>query len=1183
MPISLGVDTGAMVNLLSFSAFQVLNAQSPLSLQSSDVTLTSVQGIPLKVNGLINLQICLSDDSNSFSDTFYVTEDFALECDGILGLNSLISNSLDLYPRRRELSVNGFFLQAMDSPTPLLSRVVHPMDVVPDTFVHAVHAVSQSSEQATPVCAPAAVSTSGTVESKSSVSTPCQVSAVLIGDQYVGPTSAARLSVRLKDAPVGSSVLSLPDTARVKRLAFESTLCTVRDDHITDVLVTNTTGSPVQLKDGVHLGSFEICDGLFSQDPPHLIASVQSVPAHLESTDRAATIREIAPYVKVLDFPEVKPSLLPLLAKYRSVFALPGESLGATDKVSHSIVLQPDTRPSYTQAYRLPHSQKAVVEDMIQGMLKDNIIQESNSPWNSPMFLVKKKDGSFRPVIDFRKVNEVTVPDVYPLPVLSELLQSIGKGNSVFTSLDLKSGFWQIPLATQSREITAFSTPSGHYEWLRCPMGLRNAPLTCQRLVNTLFAGIIGNGLFVYLDDLILVSKNLDSHLAKLEVVLQKLSQAGLTLNIQKCSFLKSRIQFLGHTVDKNGIHTMDCKIKAVTNFPTPQTTENVRSFLGLAGYYRAFVKNFASIASPLTRLLKKDVPFMWHDAQQHSFDVLKHALTNTPVLTFPDYGMPFTMCTDASALGIGAVLMQQLEGQHQQVIAYASRVLSPAESKYSVTHLEALAVVWALKHFREIIFGYPITIYTDHTAVTQLFQGKGKNLSGRLARWYLTIQEFSPTIKYLPGRANVAADALSRNIPVSAVAQVHNFSAEELSKAQRQDSLWKAVVYALESGDESALPALPVPFSQFLLENGLLCRVVTLGEDTVKQLVIPSTEVETALKLVHDMPQAGHPGRDRTLTAARRKYYWPTMRIDIERYVAQCTSCAQFKGSTKTAPILEYPLPDAPFHTVGIDLLQLPRSHQGSAYVLVCVDHFSRFVVLVPLPNKAAQTVAHALVSHLICPYTTPHILLSDNGTEFSNQILKQICDKFNIKQTFIAAHHPASNGLVERTNKKILDVLRHFAGDFHDSWEDWLPHVAASINTSHCSSTGKSPFFVLYGTDKRLPYDVLFDSPKPLYSDDYNQVLLHMFQSIHQSVRKRLAASRAEMIQKQHLIATPVTLTVGDQVMKRSPDRQCKLAPKFIGPFVITEQLHGHKFKILHVLSKASEVVHADRLKKV
>ncbi len=285
----------------------------------------------------------------------------------------------------------------------------------------------------------------------------------------------------------------------------------------------------------------------------------------------------------------------------------------------------------------------------------------------------------------------------------------------------------------KSLEITAFSTPTGHYEWLRLPMGLRNAPLTFQRMINSLFAGVVGKGLHVYLDDLIVVSNDLDSHLQQLSLIFQKLTQAGLKVKLTKCEFLKSRIEFLEHLVDGHGIHTVDSKITAVKNFPTPKSVENVRSFLGLAGYYRAFVKNIASVASPLTRLFKKDVPFQWNDAQQHSFNALKDALTHTPILAFPDYTLPFTLCTDTSALGIGAVLMQTEEGECPHAIAYASLVLTSAKSTCSVTHLEALAVVWALKHFRDIIFGYPVTVYTDHIAVTQLFQGK--NLTGRLAR----------------------------------------------------------------------------------------------------------------------------------------------------------------------------------------------------------------------------------------------------------------------------------------------------------------------------------------------------------------------------------------------------------------------------------------------------------------
>ncbi len=267
--------------------------------------------------------------------------------------------------------------------------------------------------------------------------------------------------------------------------------------------------------------------------------------------------------------------------------------------------------------------------------------------------------------------------------------------------------------------------------------------------------------------------------------------------------------------------------------FPIPKSVENVRSLLGLAGYYRAFVKKFASISPPLKRLVKKDVPFLCNDAQQHSFTTLKDALTHSPVLAFPDYKLPFTTRTDASALDIGAVLLQIEEGKCPHAIAYTSRVLTPAQPKYSVTHHEALAVAWALEHFKNISFGYLVTVYTDHTAITQL--------TGRLARWYLTIQQFEPTLKYLPGKVNTVADALSCNISVAVVAQIPNFFPSELHTAQRQDTLWSKVIYALESGDDSTLPQMPVPFSAFTLKKGVLCRMGTVAKTQVTQVVIPS------------------------------------------------------------------------------------------------------------------------------------------------------------------------------------------------------------------------------------------------------------------------------------------------------------------------------------------------------
>ncbi len=266
-----------------------------------------------------------------------------------------------------------------------------------------------------------------------------------------------------------------------------------------------------------------------------------------------------------------------------------------------------------------------------------------------------------------------------------------------------------------------------------------------------------------------------------------------------------------------------------------------------------------------------------------------------------------------------------------------------------------------------------------------------------------------------------------------------------------------------------------------------------------------------------------------------------------------------------------------------GIDLLQLPRSTQGSVYILVYIEHFNRFAVLAPLRNKSPVTVAHAIVSHLICPYTTPRVLLSGNAKEFKNQILADIYSQYNIKQTFITAHHPASNSLVERTNRKVLVILRHLAGHLHETWEDWLSQVAASINGSVDSFTGKTPHYIIFGYDKRLPYDVLLKSPSPLYNpEDYSKLQRHSSQTIHASVREKLKASREEMTERQHLHATPKILDVGDSVMNRSPERSCKLSAKFMGSFVVTAKLHGNKFKVLDPSTSVAEVVHVDRLEK-
>ena len=1171
--VSLTVDTGAEVNLLSEESYMALkrNARGGRwPLRQGDMNLEGVTGSSLGVIGMITLPLCLGKGCSLTRMDFYVVTNFQLPSDGLLGLSGLKAHRVRIEPKDNLVIFRGKKLKAMDVSMPLAPKhVKSPKRTGGDkqgmsSVIPSVHVSRKLSDP--------------TENWKT-------VRATVVGNHSIPDRFAMHIPVSVPEASVGSDIC-LAGPGKLCRLAVEATLTTVAEGHVTAALVVNTSGVSVRLKHGTLLGEGLVYDRKVVPEPLEFPnACVASARESCGDIERGQ-VPTLSSLVNVVDYPERKHSLLELMGQYRDVIALPGEPLGATDRTEHHIQLLKGTKPVYVPSYRLPHSQREVVNKQIQEMLDQGVIQHSRSPWNSPLFLVPKKDGGFRPVIDFRKLNAVTEDDRYPLPVLKDLLMSLGRNNQVFSSLDLLSGYWQVPMAESSRAMTAFSTNGGHYEWLRMPFGLKSAPLTFQRMMNSLFSGMIGDSVFVYLDDIIVASKDLDSHFTTLRSVFQRLQEAGLKVKLSKCEFLKAKICFLGHTVDGKGIHTMDDKVLAVKNFPQPKSVDNVRSFIGLAGYYRPFIKDFAKIASPLNKLLKKNATFHWDAPQERSFQELKFALTHAPVLAFPDFSAPFELCTDASSVGLGAVLMQKDQRGKNHVIAYASRVLTPAESNYSVTHQEALAVVWALRHFKDLIYGYPVTVFTDHVAVTELF--KGRNLSGRLARWSLIIQDFRPEFKYLPGRANVVADSLSRNVPIGAVKGadlLENFSIHELGIEQRKHDVWGKVIYALESGDETSLPVLSVPFPQFFLSaDRVLCRHWSQKTKVVEQFVIPEVFVPTVLKLVHDMPMAGHPGRDRTLAAARRTYYWPTMRVDIEDYVARCVVCAQHKGSPQgPAPILEYPAPEQPWDVVAIDLLQLPKSTHGSQYLLVCVDHFSRYVVLAPVKTKTATAIAHALVTHLLCPYSTPRVLLSDNGAEFRNSLLAEICSAYNIKQTFTVAYHPSSNGLVERTNRKILETLRPVVKDLYENWEDWLPHVAACINGSVCESTGKSPHYILYGVDKRLPYDLLTGPTKPVYNiDNYADQHLHVFSKIHKQVREKLLASRAEMMAQQHKRAVPVQIQVGDNVMVQAPIRNSKLAPKFFGPRLVVSRLHGNKFGVLDPVQNTTEIVHSDRLKK-
>lgn len=456
-----------------------------------------------------------------------------------------------------------------------------------------------------------------------------------------------------------------------------------------------------------------------------------------------------------------------IISAYEDIFLLPEDALPPTKLTYHSINTSDET-PIHVKQYRYPPIHKEEIEKQMRELLVKGIIQPSDSPYNFPLWVVPKKtDASgktkWRVVVDFRKLNEKTQQDAYPLPNIDEILDQLG-GARYFSAFDLASGFHQIPLNTEHTKKTAFSTPNGHYEYRRMPFGLKNAPATFQRMMDNALRGLINQTCFVYLDDIIVYGKTLDEHNKKLQTLFQRLREVGLKLQTDKCEYLRPELTYLGHVITEDGVKPNPEKIKTIRDFPTPKNPKHIKQFLGLVGYYRKFIKNFSRIAKPLTTLLKKSVEWKWEQPQEAAFQTLRETLITEPILQYPNFRLPFILTTDASNKAIGAVLSQGQAGTDLPV-AYASRTLNSAEINYSTTEKELLAIVWACKHFRPYLYGRKFKIITDHKPLVWLMNVKNPN--SRLMRWRLQLEEYEYEIEYKKGKTNGNADALSRIFPI--------------------------------------------------------------------------------------------------------------------------------------------------------------------------------------------------------------------------------------------------------------------------------------------------------------------------------------------------------------------------------------------------------------------------------
>ncbi|KAL6723933.1 hypothetical protein Aduo_018883 [Ancylostoma duodenale] len=730
---------------------------------------------------------------------------------------------------------------------------------------------------------------------------------------------------------------------------------------------------------------------------------------------------------------------------------------------------------------------------MLQDLKERRIIEESSSP--SPIVLVAKKDGGIRLCVDYREVNKVTKEDCYPLPSIDVALQNL-EGKRYFTSLDLASDYWQVPLTDSAKEISAFTTTAGLYQFRVIPFGLTNAPSAFQRLMEKVLGHVLGSEVSVYIDDVLIATDTVERHYEVFEQVLLASQQANLKIKPQKCRVLETRVAFLGHVVDNGGISTDPDKTKNIVDYPRPENLADLRTFLGMSGYYRKFVLRYAQTAKPLHELTSSKVKFVWKPEHEKAFVTVKELLTKAPVLAQPDVGKardgtrPFYIYTDASRIGA-----QEQEDGFLHPVYFASKPLSKAERNYHVTDQEGLAVVYALKKFHYFIYGVHTIVRTDHATLTSLF--KRKNVSTRILRWALEIQHYDLTIEHVKGAANSVADALSRVVPLAEnVPPTHTEDEKVVCVIQgkwldelRVDRDFQPIIDAVERGQEMEvrLPRHERKLSSrdFRIENGDLCLI---QEDGSLTLVVPESKRRQLFDEAHHGSMGGHFNAQKMFLRLRKTVFWPGMKKDLSKWCGQCQKCFLTNAKTVNTPPLKPRSAARPFQIIGVDVLEMGLTSRGNRYIVTVIDHLTKYLGAYPVPDKKADTIAEAIFSRRICEGGRwPECILSDRGGEFENAVVTALCEILQIKQDFTNGYCPRENGLTERVNGTIVRMLKKKTVT-PTEWDRILPSVVYAYNASPHAATAESPHFLVYGYDPKYPSDVIPREHLSPYHVDYD-----------------------------------------------------------------------------------------------